>query len=89
MRIALISALVMLLAANIAATAMVLRSHTATPRQKTLQTSLVWLIPLLGAVVLITFHWLDRRKPGPQPDSTGLDVSDINVGMAGQERCDP
>jgi cytochrome bd-type quinol oxidase subunit 2 len=89
MRIALIAALVALLIANITATAVVLRSHTATLRQKALQTSLVWLIPLLGAVVVVTFHWLDRRKPGPQSDSSGLDVSDINIGAAGQERHDP
>lgn len=50
MRIALIAALVALLVANITATAVVLRSNTATLRQKALQTSLAWLIPLLGAV---------------------------------------
>jgi hypothetical protein len=81
MRIALIAALVMLLVPNIAATAVVLRSHTATPRQKALQTSLVWLIPLLGAVVVMTFHALDRRKQGPQPGSPGLDGSEIEAGL--------
>lgn len=89
MRIALISALVILLAANIAATAVVLRSHTATPRQRALQTSLIWLVPLLGAVVVITFHWLDGRKPVPQPDSPGSEAGEMNAGMAGQETHNP
>jgi hypothetical protein len=85
MRIALIAALVALLVANFTATAVVLRSHMTTPRQKALQTSFVWLIPLLGAVVLVTFHWLDRRMPGPQHDSPRHDVSDINIGSGGHD----
>lgn len=44
MGIAIITALMILLAANIAATAVVLLSHAATSRQKTLQISLVWLV---------------------------------------------
>jgi cytochrome bd-type quinol oxidase subunit 2 len=85
MRIALSAALLILLAANIAATAVVLRSHAVTPRQKTLQIALVWLVPLLGAVVVMTFHWLDRRKQGPQTDSPGHVVADNYVGASGHD----
>ena len=83
MRIALIAALVLLLAANIAATAMVLRSHVAPRRQKALQMALAWLVPLLGAVVVITFHWLDSRKQGPQTEGPAHNVADNYAGASG------
>jgi hypothetical protein len=39
------------------------------------------LIPLLGAVGIVTFHWLDRREQGSRPDSPGLDGSEIEAGL--------
>ena len=82
MRIALITALVLLLAANIAATAVVLRSNTTTTKQKGLQSIVVWLVPALAAFIVITFHWLDRHKQGPEPERPRLDGSEIDVGLA-------
>lgn len=82
MRIALITAVVVLLVANIAATAVVLRSNTTTPRQKGLQSMVVWLVPALGRFIVITLHWLDRRKQGPEPERPRLDGSEIDVGLA-------
>ena len=82
MRIVLIIILVVLLAANVWATVVALRSATATPAQKALQSLLIWLVPLLGAVVIIMFHRLDRRSQGPEPEGARLDGSEIDVGLA-------
>ena len=81
MRIALIIALLVLLVANITATVVVLRSNVTTPTRKTLQSLFVWLIPLLGALVVMTFHWLDRRVQGPQPEQSTLNGSEVEVGL--------
>ena len=78
MRIAFISALVVLLVANVAATAVVLRSNTATARQKGLQSLVVWLVPLLGAFIVITFHWLDRRTKVLQLNGPSLAGSEVD-----------
>jgi hypothetical protein len=72
---------VVLLAANVWATIMALRSATATPAQKAVQSLLVWLVPLLGASVVIFFHRLDRRSPGPEPERVGLNGSEIDAGL--------
>ena len=81
MRITFIVGLVVLLAANIWATFVVWRSVTATPTQKALQSLFVWLFPLLGAVVVVVFHRLDRRGQGPEPERARLDGSEIDAGM--------
>ena len=57
MGIAIITALMILLAANIAATAVVLLSHAATSRQKTLQISLVWLVLRAHTQRRRQLHW--------------------------------
>lgn len=82
MRFLLVIVFVVLLAANVWATFVALRSATATPIQKGLQSLLVWLVPLLGAIVVVMFHRLDRRSQGPEPERARLDGSEIDVGLA-------
>jgi Na+/proline symporter len=74
--------LAVLLIANVGATFLALRSDTATPTQRALQTFFVWMVPLLGAFVVILFHRLDRRSQGPEPERARLDGNEIDVGMA-------
>ena len=81
MWILLLIALVVLLAANVWATFVALRSAAATPVQKALQSLLVWLVPLLGAVMVVVFHRLDRRSQGPEPERARLDGSEIDVAL--------
>ena len=81
MRVLLLVVLVVVLAANAWATSVVLRSATATRAQKALQSLLVWLVPLLGAVMIVVFHRLDRRTPGPEPERARLDGSEIDVAL--------
>jgi membrane protease YdiL (CAAX protease family) len=85
MRIMVLIVLVVLLAANVWATSVVLRSATAAPAQKALQSLLVWLVPLIGAVVVIVFHRLDRRSQGPDPERARLDGSEIDVGLGARQ----
>ena len=73
---------VMALAAmNVVASIVALRSKTATPAQLTLQLRLVWLIPFLGAFLVVVFHRLDRRGQGPDPERMRLDGSEIDAGL--------
>ena len=82
MGIVLISVAVLVIAVNVVATVVALRSETATRTQRILQSSLIWLFPLLGAFVVILFHRLDRRSQGPAGETTRLDGSEIDVGLA-------
>jgi hypothetical protein len=82
MQIIVVTFVAVLLVTNLVATAMVLRSETATPAQKTLQSCLVWLLPFLGAFVVIVFHRLDSRSQGPESERMRLDGSEIDVGLA-------
>lgn len=82
MRIMLIILLAVLLIANVWATLVALRSDTVTPTQKGLHSFFVWLVPFLGAFVVVMFHRLDRRSQGPQPEPARLDGSEIDVGLA-------
>ena len=82
MRILLLIVLAVLLAANVWATLVALRSAIATPTQKALQSLLVWLVPLLGAIAIVMFHRLDRRSQGSEPERARLDGSEIDVGLA-------
>jgi hypothetical protein len=81
MRITVLVVLVVLLAGNVLATFVALRSATAASGQKALQLLLVWLVPLLGAVVVMVFHRLDRRRQGPEPERARLDGSEIDVAL--------
>ena len=72
----------LILAVNVVATAVVLRSKTAATTQRVLQSCVVWLFPLLGAFVVILFHRLDRRSQGPAAEVTRLDGSEVDVGLA-------
>ena len=81
MRILVPLVLVVLLAVNVWATFVALRSATAASAQKALQALLVWLVPMLGGVVVIVFHRLDRRSQGPEPEGARLDGSEIDVAL--------
>ena len=73
---------IVLLALNVMATVVVLRAETSTTAQRILQSCVVWLIPALGAFVVILFHRLDRRRQGPEGERSRLDGSEIEVGLA-------
>ena len=73
---------IVLLALNVMATVVVLRAETSTTAQRILQSCVVWLIPALGALVVILFHRLDRRRQGPEGERPRLDGSEIDVGLA-------
>jgi hypothetical protein len=72
----------LLLVMNVVATVVALRSETSTVTQRILQSCVVWLIPLLGALVVIVFHRLDRRSQGPEAERMRMDGSEIDVGLA-------
>lgn len=65
-------------AANLFATAVVMRSDFYSPLQRGLQLALVWLVPVVGAACCVSFASIHRRgvpgpaKPFPKPDSFGL-----------------
>ncbi len=69
---------VAVLAGNLFATGVVLRSDFYSPLQRGLQLALVWLIPVLGAACCASFASIHRRgvpgpdKPFPKPDSFDL-----------------
>jgi hypothetical protein len=43
----------MMVLLNIVATVFIVQSETATPRQKALQLIIVWVVPLVGAIIII------------------------------------
>jgi ABC-type enterochelin transport system permease subunit len=65
-------------AANLFATAVVMRSDFYSPLQRGLQLALVWLVPVAGAACCVSFASIHRRempgpgKPLPKPDSFDL-----------------
>ncbi len=81
MLVALVVVGVLILATNIVATVMVFRSETASGIQRAIQSCVVWLIPLLGALVVILFHRVDRREPGPEGERARLDGSEVDVAL--------
>lgn len=72
------------LAGNLIATVVVLRSGFYSPLQRRLQLALVWLIPVIGAACCISFASLHRRpihkpdKKFPGPDSFNLPGGEAN-----------
>jgi hypothetical protein len=72
---------VLLLAVNVVATLVALRSETSSATQRILQSCVVWLIPLLGAAVVIMFHRLDRGRQGPDREGSRLDGSEVDVAL--------
>jgi hypothetical protein len=73
MTLALVLAVVAILAFNIGATVLVLRSPEYGPGQKIAQLFVVWLLPIIGAVialhVLREAHHTDRRPDNPFVES--------------------
>jgi hypothetical protein len=55
------------IALNVGAIVCLLRSDAYTPAQKTLQAILVWLVPLIGAVWVLSVWFHDRKSPASDP----------------------
>lgn len=72
----------LLVAINVVATVVALRSEASTAAQRIFQSCLVWLVPLFGAFFVILFHKLDRRSQDPEAQAMRLDGSEIDVGLA-------
>jgi hypothetical protein len=72
------------LAGNLIATVIVLRSDFYSSLQRGLQLVLVWLIPVVGAACCMSFAAIHKRaipRPGkkfPQPDTFGLSGGEAN-----------
>ncbi|MDP9894989.1 hypothetical protein J2W32_003749 [Variovorax boronicumulans] len=72
------------LAGNLIATVIVLRSDFYSSLQRGLQLVLVWLIPVVGAACCMSFAAIHKRaipKPGkkfPPPDTFGLSGGEAN-----------
>jgi hypothetical protein len=81
MLVAFVVLAVLLLVMNTTATVVVLRSEASSGTQRVLQSCVVWLIPLLGAFVIILFHRLDHRRQGPEGERTRLDGSEVDVAL--------
>jgi cytochrome bd-type quinol oxidase subunit 2 len=79
---ALVILALLLVVMNVVATVVVLRSEASSATQRIFQSCVVWLVPLLGAVVVILFHRLDRRRQDPQGARADLDGSEIDVALA-------
>jgi hypothetical protein len=79
-------ALIVLLAVNVATTLRVLLAAGYTPKQKAWQVLIIWLLPVLGAVVCWFFVSSDRAPPGPvrsgdaPPDRTHQGLSQVAWG---------
>lgn len=58
---------------NIAATVVVMRDDYSERKQKVLQTIVVWLVPLLGALVVLAVH----RKPEKPSGAYRVDGSGV------------
>ena len=72
MTAALLSAASILALANLMVTTRVCRSGSYTPRQKVLQTLIVWLLPILGFVAVWAFvSQVSERHANHYPDRTG------------------
>lgn len=75
---------VAVLAGNLIATVIVLRSDFYSSLQQALQLVLVWLIPVVGAACCMSFAAIHKRaipKPGkrfPHPDTFGLAGGEAN-----------
>ena len=70
----------MLVAANIVATIVCVRSPALTRLQKRLQLCVIWFIPAIGAFSVLLLHRLDRRPVTPGSSAEGLDGSEIEIG---------
>lgn len=72
------------LAGNLIATVIVLRSDFYSSLQRRLQLVLVWLIPVVGAACCMSFAAIHKRaipragKKFPQPDTFGLSGGEAN-----------
>ena len=56
--------LVVIALMNVAATVAVRRDEYAEPRQKTLQVIIIWVIPILGALVVLAVHREPEKPSG-------------------------
>lgn len=71
------------LAGNLTATVVVLRSDFYSPLQRRLQLALVWLIPVIGAACCASFASIHRRAvPKPDKRFPGPDSFDLPGGEA-------
>jgi len=85
MEIAIAIIVAVVLIADIFATSLVVRSPGATRRQKTMQTILVWSMPIFGAVLIGFFHADNLRHVGPDYQSPTTSIGDndaINLEMS-------
>jgi hypothetical protein len=69
----------LLVATNAMATVIALRSETSTTSQRIFQSCAIWLLPVIGAFVVILFHRLDHRTQGLDGERATLDGSEIDV----------
>lgn len=71
-----------LLAANLVATVVVLRSELYSGPQRALQLALVWLLPVLGAIVCVVFATTQSGtgSPGPAAEVVGPDFYGLSGG---------
>lgn len=70
--ILLIAAIAIPLALNIKASRLVCRDDFSSPSQKCAQLLLVWLVPLLGAIVVLGIHRREEKSPGAYPPEKDL-----------------
>lgn len=71
----------LLVATNAMATVIALRSETSTTTQRIFQSCVIWLLPVMGAFIVILFHRLDRRTQGPDRERAMPDGSEIDVAV--------
>ncbi len=71
------SLLVALVALNVAITYAVSRSDFYSSMQKTVQISLVWILPILGPVMVGVVLWSNYEPRGPTQRVAGGDLFDL------------
>jgi lysylphosphatidylglycerol synthetase-like protein (DUF2156 family) len=60
---AIIGALFVLVASNAAVTLLIVRTQVLTVKQKLAQSTLVWLVPIVGAALMAAFILSHRERP--------------------------
>jgi hypothetical protein len=73
---------------EIKATLIVLRDSLSEPRQRAMQLALVWLLPLLGAIVVLAVHRPVEKHSGKYRENSDLGDENFFLGKNARSHSD-